>query len=161
MKAQMFRLPIFLALGLTAGCTSAALHGQDAPPRPPRLGAGSTGGVIEVDVTGIPTVQGQLFVEVYDERTYFHYDRVLAERIVPVVQRSMKVLLTDVPPGRYIVAVSHDENSNRELDTSLFGAPTEAYGFSRDARGTFGPPDFVEGAFDFDGTRLEVPVAIR
>jgi uncharacterized protein (DUF2141 family) len=118
-------------------------------------------GRIEVRVSGIPSVQGQLFVELYDRATYFHYDRVLAEKVVPVTAREMVVSLDHVPPGRYIVAVSHDANANRAMDTGLFGIPKEAYGFSRDARGTFGPPGFESGAFDFTGGTLGTSVTIR
>lgn len=121
----------------------------------------ATTGRIDVAISGIPQVEGQLFVELYDEGTFFHYDQVLAERIVPVSATSMRVTLEHVPPGRYLVAVSHDANGNRTMDTGLFGIPKEAYGFSRGARGTFGPPSFERGAFVFDGGSAEVAVSIR
>ena len=35
-----------------------------------------------------------------------------------------------------------DENKNGKLDKNLFGAPTEAYGFSNNARETFSSPSF-------------------
>ena len=93
--------------------------------------------------------------------SFSYYDQVLDERVVPVTGVEMLVELEHVPPGRYIVAVSHDANSNRIMDTGWFGIPTEAYGFSRGARGTFGPPGFEDGAFDFAGGRMPVPVAVR
>jgi uncharacterized protein (DUF2141 family) len=127
------------------------------PPPQLRPESASIQGSLAVEVTGIPSLQGQLFVELYDRRTYFHYAEVLNEQLVPVTATTMVVTLQHVPPGRYLVAVSHDANSNHLLDTGLFGVPTEAYGFSRGARGTFGPPAFEEGAFDFPG---EAPVRV-
>jgi uncharacterized protein (DUF2141 family) len=141
--------------------------GGSAPPTrsgpPPHLlpEKSSVPGVIEVHVVGIPSVEGKLFVELYDEATYFHYEKVLNEQIVPVVAKEMTVQLNHVPKGRYMVIASHDRNSNHQLDTNFIGAPVEAYGFSRGARGTFGVPSFESGAIDFDGSRAIVPVAIR
>jgi uncharacterized protein (DUF2141 family) len=52
------------------------------------------------------------------------------------------VVLENVVPGRYAVSFIHDENENKKLDTNFLGIPTEGFGFSRDAMGTFGPPGF-------------------
>lgn len=152
-------LPL-LAL-LLFGCTGAPSPKRSGTPPYQTEPFAAVPGVLAVSVTGIPRVEGQLFVELYDRATYFHYDQVLDERVVPVTGVEMLVELEHVPPGRYIVAVSHDANSNRIMDTGWFGIPTEAYGFSRGARGTFGPPGFEDGAFDFAGGRMPVPVAVR
>jgi len=114
-----------------------------------------------VRVLGIPLVKGQLFVELYDRATYFNYDQVLNEQIVPVTGTEMTVTLEHVPAGRYMAVASHDANGNNELDTGLFGIPLEAYGFSRDARGALGPPGFEAGAFDFGGGAETVDVTVR
>lgn len=61
-------------------------------------------------------------------------------------------------PGRYAVAVFHDTDGNGRLSTWPVGLPKEAYGFSNDARGRFGPPGFDAAAFDLPtaGTRLTI-----
>ena len=66
--------------------------------------------------------------------------------------------IDDLPFGRYAISAYHDENGNGELDTGLFGIPSEDYGFSNNARGGFGPPDFADAAFDFteSGQALEI-----
>ncbi len=145
---------------LVAGCAAARPTGPHSP-RFEGAAFQSVDGRVEVAISGIPSVEGQLFVELYDEATFFHYDQVLAERIVPVTATSMQVALDHVPPGRYLVVVSHDANSNHAMDKGLFGIPKEAYGFSRGARGTFGLPSFDRGAFVFDGRSAAVAVAIR
>ena len=99
--------------------------------------------------------------ELYDRDSYFDFSRVPNEQVVPVTATGMTVTLQHVPAGRYIVVGSHDANGNNELDTGLFGIPLEAYGFSRAARGAFGPPDFEAGAFDFDGSTATVEVVLR
>ena len=48
-----------------------------------------------------------------------------------------------VPPGRYALAVFHDANANRKLDTVL-GIPREGFAFSRNPAIRFGAPRFEE-----------------
>jgi uncharacterized protein (DUF2141 family) len=36
---------------------------------------------------------------------------------------------SDIKPGKYAIAVIHDENCNGKLDTNMFGIPKEGYGF--------------------------------
>ncbi|MFH0934941.1 MAG: DUF2141 domain-containing protein [Pseudomonadota bacterium] len=60
----------------------------------------------------------------------------------------LTVSVPDLPPGRYAVAAYVDNNRNGRQDKNLLGVPKEDYGFSNDARGRFGPPDFAEAAFD-------------
>jgi uncharacterized protein (DUF2141 family) len=58
------------------------------------------------------------------------------------------VTVPDLPPGRYAVAAYVDNNRNGKQDKNFLGVPKEDYGFSNEARGRFGPPDFAEAAFD-------------
>lgn len=54
----------------------------------------------------------------------------------------------DLPPGTYAVAAYVDSNRNGRKDKNFLGMPSEAYGFSNDARGMFGPPAFAAAAFE-------------
>ncbi|MBC7458534.1 MAG: DUF2141 domain-containing protein [Bdellovibrionaceae bacterium] len=56
-------------------------------------------------------------------------------------------IFKNLPAGTYAVSTYHDKNNNQKLDTGLFGAPKEKYGFSNDASKPFSPPDFAEAAF--------------
>ncbi|MEP2023589.1 MAG: DUF2141 domain-containing protein [Reichenbachiella sp.] len=74
-------------------------------------------------------------------------------------QSEMKIAFKDLPAGNYAVTVIHDANANGELDTGAFGIPTEAYGFSNDARGMFGPADFDDSQFELNGnTQIEINI---
>ncbi|MFA5905223.1 MAG: DUF2141 domain-containing protein [Desulfobacula sp.] len=66
-----------------------------------------------------------------------------------------------LPYGEYAVKVFHDENSNGELDKRIFGIPAEAYGFSNDARGTIGPPEYEKTAFKLDSPQKEITITIK
>ena len=49
-------------------------------------------------------------------------------------------------PGRYAVAVYHDENGNGEFDQGFFGIPLEGYAFSNGATAFFSAPGFDDAA---------------
>lgn len=57
----------------------------------------------------------------------------------------------DIPPGEYAIAVYQDVNSNGQLDKNFVGMPKEPYGFSRNARGRFGSPEFKDAGFKVNG----------
>lgn len=67
-----------------------------------------------------------------------------------VVNASGKMTLTfaGVKPGRYAIALLHDENGNGKADRAMMMMPTEGFGFSRDAKVKMGPPKFTDAAFD-------------
>jgi len=85
----------------------------------------------------------------YDtDRGFAAADGRLAFRTRQGEGESVALRFTDLPPGRYALAVYCDLNANGKLDSNLLGMPTEPYGFSRDARSLFGPPDFEQASFD-------------
>lgn len=47
------------------------------------------------------------------------------------------------------LTVVQDANANGRLDRNAFGMPTEPYGFSNDATGSFGPPSFEAARFEW------------
>jgi len=67
----------------------------------------------------------------------------------------------DIPPGRYALAVIHDEDMNGKLDTNVLGIPKEGYGFSNDARAWFGAPSFEAASFEYDGHNLDMTLALH
>ena len=66
----------------------------------------------------------------------------------PAKPGSVVVSMPDIPPGRYAVQAYHDEDGDGRLRKGMFGLPTEAIGFSRDARIRLGPPPFEDAAID-------------
>lgn len=60
------------------------------------------------------------------------------------VQDQKATLKLELPAGRYAFSAFHDANDNKKLDTNWMGIPNEKYGFSNNARGTFGPPSLED-----------------
>jgi uncharacterized protein (DUF2141 family) len=74
--------------------------------------------------------------------------------IAPIRDRRATCVFSGVPVGNYAVAVFHAEHNETQLTPGLFGKPTQGYGFSNNASGSFGPPNFNAAAFRYDGGNL-------
>lgn len=75
---------------------------------------------------------------------------------------SVTLTFEDVKPGRYAIALLHDENGNGKADRAALMIPTEGFGFSRDAKVRFGPPRFGEAAFDVaPGANQKLTIRMR
>lgn len=79
-----------------------------------------------------------------------------AEQRIPATGQTVLVF-RNLPPGLYALSLFQDENGNNKLDANVLGLPTEAYGFSRDASGTMGPPSFRAAAVELQAdTTLKI-----
>jgi uncharacterized protein (DUF2141 family) len=81
---------------------------------------------------------------------------------LPADAKGVSCRFADVVPGRYAVALGHDLNGNRRVDTNFVGLPTEQWGVSRNARPTLRAPRFDEAVFEVavDATELVVDIKV-
>ncbi len=116
--------------------------------KPASADADATGtGSLDITVTGVPSPRGTVHVAVYaSPPEWLKHPRY--DIVVDVHTAQVTVHIDDIPPGRYSVASFHDANRNDEADRNLLGIPTEAYGFSRDAKVWFGPPRWRDACFN-------------
>ncbi len=118
--------------------------------------------ILEVNVSGMDGNGGSLHVAVWSSAEGFPYEPGMsAARSSCAVDTSIvTVVFNGLAPGVYAVSAFHDEDGDGLLDRNLFGRPTEPYGFSLDARGRRGPPDYSDAVFavraDTVRTALEV-----
>ena len=54
------------------------------------------------------------------------------------------VVLKDLPDGPLAISLFQDANANGRLDLNAMGIPVEPFGFSNNAAGNFGPPQFEQ-----------------
>lgn len=71
-----------------------------------------------------------------------------------------QLAITGLPPGDYALAIIHDENSNKKLDTFM-GIPREGFGFSRNPPIRFGPPRFTAAEFKLGADGATQSVTMR
>lgn len=98
---------------------------------------------VEVRVSGVHA-KGNVKVAVCDKERFLKQCAYTAS--APAREGETTVVVKDVPAGTWAVLAYQDENGNNELDRNFIGMPKEPYGFSRDARGKFGPPGFEDAA---------------
>jgi uncharacterized protein (DUF2141 family) len=124
------------------------------------LAASARAADLRVAVHGVAHPQGKVMIALFDRPTGFPSTMVqgLALDAVPP---TVTGVFTDLQPGEFAVTVYHDENGNGALDKNLFGAPTEPYGFSRDAAGRMGPPSFADAKFGVGGTDQTIVINLR
>lgn len=116
---------------------------------------------IEITVTGFVTCEGAAMISVVNSRHMYENGGYFRRIKCPVVKNRTVFNLNDLPAGEYAVKVFHDENGNGELDTRMFGIPKEAYGFSNNARGKFGPPDYTDAVIQYSGGYLPIVIKVQ
>ena len=114
---------------------------------------------LRLSVADGPAVDATLYVALYDSAAGFA-GNALASQMVPMRAGAAQLVFPGLAPGRYAVRVFADENGNGKLDTNLFGMPTERYGFSNDAKGNRGAPEFDAAAIGID-TDLQTVIHLR
>ncbi len=92
---------------------------------------------------------GRMFIAVYDKKEDFLGSHMTAKKITDCNSSGSTLVEIELQHGIYGISVFQDLNENGELDKNWFGIPTEPYGFSNNAKGSFGPPDFEDCSFEF------------
>jgi uncharacterized protein (DUF2141 family) len=80
---------------------------------------------------------------------------------VEIKNRQAEVIFKDLPLGEYAIKAFHDENDDQELDTNFLGMPTENYGFSNNARGSFGPASWQDAKFKLNSAFSSTEIMIH
>jgi uncharacterized protein (DUF2141 family) len=105
-------------------------------------------GSVSVEIKGAHPGKGPLRVSLWRTADSFLKGRSFRFATVDSSTEPVGVVFDGLEPGQYAVSAYQDENNNGRLDTGFLGKPKEPYGFSNDARRTFGPPSAKDAAFD-------------
>ena len=106
---------------------------------------------LEVQVDGIPNTKGTLFIGLFNSSASFpSFGKQYKGVVVTHEGKSHVYKFKNLPKDSYALAIYHDENKNGKLDKNLVGAPTEAYGFSNNAREMFSAPSFESAKIVLD-----------
>lgn len=102
---------------------------------------------LTVKITGIKKVKGRVGIcLISDPKEYLGNCSDYTE--IPVSSQQLNFSKAGVKPGRYVITIYHDANSNGKLDTNILGIPKERYGFSNNPGSRFGPPKFEKCLFE-------------
>lgn len=103
---------------------------------------------IEISIEKLRNRKGDLHLCLTREPVHFpdcKKDPRAVIRSVPAT--TGRIRIAGLAPGGYALAILHDENRNRKLDT-LVGIPREGFGFSRNPVVRFGAPKFRQVRID-------------
>lgn len=99
------------------------------------------------------TANPQQFPKCTDDRN--------AKRMQISAGHGSAIVFRDIQPGRYAIALLHDENGNGKADRALTMIPREGFGFSRDAKVKMGPPRFDDAAFPVKNGDTSMTITMR
>ncbi len=71
------------------------------------------------------------------------------------------LIFTDVPYGDYTAKIFHDENNDVKVNTNWIGIPSEGFGISNNAIGTFGPQSYDKAKFTVDKPLITLYVKLK
>jgi len=109
-------------------------------------------GKLSITVTGVRNSDGVVRCALFNSPAAFpKIGQEWRGVIAPIRGGAANCVFAGVPAGTYAVAFFHAEHNETQLTTGMFGKPQQGYGFSNNATGSFGPPDFNAAAFRYDG----------
>ena len=107
-------------------------------------------GDLTVIVEQVRNSDGEIRLAIFDTPDQFPQGKKLDGKNVPAKFGVVTAHFNDLSPGIYAVAIHHDENSDKKMNTNFIGWPKEGYGFSNDARVIFSSPVFEAASFDIE-----------
>lgn len=124
--------------------------------------ANAQDGSLTIKIEGLKSDQGTVMIALFNSpENFMNADKAYRREARSISDRACQWVIDGLPAGRYAVSVYHDENGNSKLDAGLFGAPKEPYGFSNNARGKFGPPDWDAVVFDFNSPAQTIVIKVE
>jgi uncharacterized protein (DUF2141 family) len=112
-------------------------------------------GKLSITVTGARNGDGVVRCALFNSPTAFpKIGQEWRGVIAPIRAGAATCVFSGVPAGTYAVAFFHAERNETQLTTGMFGKPQQGYGFSNNATGSFGPPNFNAASFRYDGGNL-------
>ena len=119
-------------------------------------------GDLVVIITGLENNDGQIMIALNNsEEDYNAKGRAFRSIKTEIEQLTFSWSCTAIPFGEYAVKVYHDEDGDGELDTNFLGIPTEYYGFSNNARGSFGPASWDDAKFLFHTKKDTIAIRVE
>jgi len=115
---------------------------------------------VEVSMYNFDNDKGKAMVGLFNEKGDF-LDAAYVSLSSEIKDKTASVIFTDVPDGTYAISCYHDKDDNGVLNMFMGMWPTESYGCSNNARGSFGPPTWEDAKFDLtDGENRKIDIKL-
>ena len=108
-------------------------------------------GTFILSVVGLESDDGKVMIALFNsEEGYSETGENFKSNAIEINESKVEWIIEDLPYGEYAIKLYHDENGNNKMDKNMLGIPSEDYGFSNNASGSFGPADYEDAKFDFN-----------
>lgn len=123
----------------------------------------SFNGKVTVEIDGLKNKQGQVCASIFASSKGFpsDRDRGLQKQCTKITDTPLSITFENLKAGSYAVAVFHDQNNDRILNSNVFGIPKEGFGFSRNPEIRTGAPKFSEAAFLVAGPNTNIQIQLK
>ena len=123
--------------------------------------ASESTGMLIVNISGFPSSEGFAMVALHDSEESYKGEATaaIAKTQVKVVDQKAQAIFGNLAYGGYGVSIFHDENANGKMDKNAMGIPKEAYGFSNNAKGFFGKPDYAKVKFELNSPEKQIAIS--
>jgi hypothetical protein len=102
---------------------------------------------LEVTVKSIKPGKGEISLHLFSDPDGFPMGEGKRIRVwLPAEAERLVYRFEGIAPGTYAVAVFHDLNGNRKMDSNLLGIPKEPWGVTKNVRPALRSPKFEEAA---------------
>ena len=143
----LFMLPLLISISLLA---------QEAANDDTKTGD------LTVEITGFENDKGKVKITLVNSKeNYSKKENHFLKASAGIENKKAVWVFENIPFGEYAVKSFHDENDNKKLDKSFIGIPKEKYGFSNNARGSFGPPDYKDAKFILHSTTVSIEIKVK
>lgn len=112
-----------------------------------------TAPLVHLRITGATSTKGTIHAALFfDDEAFPNNESAAYAQSVDAAHMKQGVIAMNIAfehfaaDTPFAIAVYHDANNDGIMNKSLVGVPTETYGFTNDARSTFGPPTFDQAA---------------
>ncbi len=116
---------------------------------------------LTVVITDLDSDKGEIRIGLCNSKENYESDSPYKKALTKIKNNTATYTFENIPYGIYAVKFYHDENMNGKLDRNFFGMPKESYGFSNNATGNFGPPDFEDAKFTINKSELTIEISAQ
>ncbi|MEM9983159.1 MAG: DUF2141 domain-containing protein [Bacteroidota bacterium] len=116
-----------------------------------------------VQATGFKSNVGKCSIYLYKAEKGFPKDfkYAITSASGTIENGKCRLVLKNIPKGKYAVVAHHDKNGNGKLDTNFLGMPKEGVGTSNNVKSRFGPPSFEDSTFSIVKPSNAINITIK
>ena len=126
----------------------------------PQLDANS--GTLVLEVNNLQQADGTIYIAIYKgKENFLNEDKAILRSQKVNKKGTLEINLDNLEYGDYALAIFHDLNANKELDTNLVGIPKEPFGFSKPMVSKFREPRYEEVRIDFKKSGQKISSSLQ